>query len=89
MKNLFEVEILDEEKVVYKGHVESLIVPAALGYLGILANHIPIIALLKEGHIIAREPAGEARTFYLKEQEGFLEFLKNRATIVLYPRSAL
>ena len=78
----FDLTILSPEKSVYKGRVVSLVAPAALGYLGVLANHAPLIANLKKGRIIVREDSGQQRVFQC-EDKGFLEVLKNNATILL------
>ncbi|MDD2679739.1 MAG: ATP synthase F1 subunit epsilon [Candidatus Omnitrophica bacterium] len=82
MAKLFHVNILTPEKKVFAGEVVSLIVPAALGYLGILAGHAPLAANLKAGKIILRENSGEQTVLYNKDR-GFLEAAENKVTILL------
>jgi F-type H+-transporting ATPase subunit epsilon len=82
MPGLFSLEIVSPEKVVYKGEVFSLSVPAELGYLGVLAHHAPLIAYLVRGEISFVDNANKNFTYNSKSY-GFLEVLKNRATIIL------
>ena len=82
MGKLFQVNILTPEKKVFAGEVTSLVVPAALGYLGILADHAPLIANLTAGKIIFKKEAGTQAVIYNKGK-GFLEVLKNKVTLLL------
>lgn len=81
MTNLFDLSVVTPAKTIYKGSVSSLVAPAQLGYLGVLANHAPLAANLKDGKIIIREDAGRELTFPC--QKGFLEVLNNKVTILL------
>jgi len=82
MPKPFNLMIIGPDKTVYEGRVVSAVVPAALGYLGILANHAPLAANLASGKIILQEESGERKIFYHKNK-GFLEILKNNVTIIL------
>ena len=82
MGKLFQVNILTPERKVFAGEVVSLVVPAALGYLGILADHAPLAAGLKAGKIIFRGNTGEPTVLYNKDR-GFLEAAGNKVTILL------
>lgn len=78
---LFRVSILTPTQLVYEGLVTSLIAPAYLGYMGVLANHAPIIAALIPGKIILRGKQGESKILFSKGK-GFLEVLRNNAVIL-------
>jgi F-type H+-transporting ATPase subunit epsilon len=78
----FHVTVALPGKVEYEGEAASLVVPAALGYLGILAHHAPIVAGLTPGKITLRDAAGKITDFTLKSN-GFLEFSGNKATLML------
>lgn len=78
----FSVQIITADKKIFEGNVSSLVVPATLGYLGILANHAPIIANLKPGKIVFRDSSGSEQEIANKG-EGLLEVVKNKATILL------
>ena len=82
MAAAFHVNITIPDRVVYEGEAISLVVPAQLGYLGVLAHHAPIIAQLRPGKIILRDPHDKRTDFNLKSN-GFLEFSDNTATIML------
>ena len=78
----FHVNITLPDKVAYDGEAVSLVVPAQLGYLGILAHHAPIIAQLKPGTITVKDSADKVSTFELKSG-GYMEVSGNRATLML------
>ncbi len=77
----FELEILTPTKKVLSGSVTSLIVPAAYGYLGVWANHAPLIAALQPGKITYRDPAGGTAVLQ-SGGSGLLEVYKNKATVL-------
>ncbi len=78
----FFLSIVTTEKIVYEGRVVSLVAPAQLGYLGILANHTPFIANTVSGKIIIKQASGETLTIQ-SQGKGFLEVLKNQVTLLL------
>lgn len=77
----FALEILTPERTVFAGPVISLVAPAALGYLGVLANHAPLSTTLTPGKIICREANGQAKIFQ-STGSGFLEVHHNRVTLL-------
>lgn len=82
MAKQFNLTIISPEKRFYAGSVVSLIVPATLGYLGVLADHIPLTANLGSGKIIIKDALGKTFT-YDSQSSGFLQVLNNEATILL------
>lgn len=82
MVKLFNLKIITPEKIIYEGEITSAIVPAALGYLGILANHAPLVANLISGKIILKKESGELVILNSKTK-GFLEILNNNVNIIL------
>lgn len=78
----FTVTITTPDRTVYDAAVLSLVVPAARGYLGILAHHAPLVAALEPGTITCTEPDGHASSFTTGSR-GFVEFSENTATILL------
>lgn len=82
MAKLFEVNILNPEKVIYKGQIISLVVPAEFGYLGVLADHAPLIANLVPGKITIRE--GSDKVINIDSgSNGFLEIQENKVSLLL------
>jgi len=82
MEKLFHVNILTAEQKIFEGEAVSLIVPAELGYLGVLANHAPLVANLVPGKIIYRS-AHAAGAVINNHGKGILEVASNKATILL------
>ncbi|MDP1854351.1 MAG: ATP synthase F1 subunit epsilon [Candidatus Omnitrophota bacterium] len=82
MDKNFRLNIVSLEKTIYEGFICSLIVPAELGYLGVLANHAPLVTMLTPGKITLREKPDSQKVFHCKAG-GFLEVLKNTATVLV------
>jgi F-type H+-transporting ATPase subunit epsilon len=82
MSASFNLNIFTAGKTIYTGQVCSLIAPAESGYLGVLANHAPLITTLVAGKIILREMPDKLTTIY-SEGKGFLQVFKNEATLLL------
>ncbi|MBI2899964.1 MAG: ATP synthase F1 subunit epsilon [Planctomycetes bacterium] len=70
MAKTFLLEIVTPEQVLLSRPVESLVVPAAEGYLGILAGHAPLLCVLQPGEITIRDEKG---TSHYCTSGGFLE----------------
>jgi F-type H+-transporting ATPase subunit epsilon len=65
---------------VYKDEVESLTAPTEAGEVTILLNHIPLVANLRPGEMVARSAKGEV---YLSVSTGFLEVRKGNRIVIL------
>lgn len=79
---LFNLSIVTTDKKIYEGKVSSLVAPSTIGYLGVLANHAPLIATLTSGKITLKEDSSAQKVFNSKDG-GFLEIMKNNVTILL------
>ncbi len=79
---LFKVDIVTPEKTIYSGTGLSLVVPSESGYLGILADHAPLIANLVSGRITLKKYSGEVQSIEVKDK-GFIEVLENRVNLLL------
>ena len=80
MGKKFKVEIVSPEQVLFAEEVESLVVPAERGYLGILASHAPLLATLRPGEIrIVRD--GDESWFAVSG--GFLEVTPEKTTLLV------
>lgn len=82
MEKLFHLDVLIPEKNKFSGEVSSLIVPAQFGYLGVLANHAPLMAKLVPGKITTRDASGKTSTMQIYSN-GFLQVVENNATLLL------
>jgi F-type H+-transporting ATPase subunit epsilon len=63
-----------------RSDAESLIAPGTEGYLGILANHAPLMTALGVGALTFRDSDGYDHLFAVTE--GFLEVSNNVVTII-------
>ncbi|MBF0531934.1 MAG: hypothetical protein HQL23_02435 [Candidatus Omnitrophica bacterium] len=82
MAKIFALKILSTAGAIYSSDIASLIVPAADGYMGVLAEHAPFLAHLKTGRFTLRHSDGK-NTVWDSPVSGFMEVLKTRVTIVL------
>jgi len=82
MEKLFNIEVTSPQASIYQGYAFSLIAPGELGYLGVLANHAPLITNLVPGKISIKEASGSWKVINSKAG-GFLEVVNNKATLLL------
>jgi F-type H+-transporting ATPase subunit epsilon len=75
------VRILTPEGEVFKGDVEQLSTRTAVGEIGILANHVPVLARLRPTELRLHMPGGEERRW--AQAEGWLQVFANRATVLV------
>ncbi|MCX6645556.1 MAG: F0F1 ATP synthase subunit epsilon [bacterium] len=80
MPNTFNLTIATPAGWVADNEVESLIVPGIDGYLGILANHAPLMTAIDIGLLTYRDYAGYDHI--LAVTDGFFEVSNNKATII-------
>jgi F-type H+-transporting ATPase subunit epsilon len=80
MAATFTLSVLTPEKTVFEGPVEYVQVPGTEGYLGVLAQHAPLVTALSHGTLTLRKSNGrEAR---LEVSGGFFEVSNDRATVL-------
>lgn len=77
---MLNLTVVTPVKVFYEDEVSSLTAPGEDGYLGILANHAPLITALKPGLLTIRDSLDTI--VELAVSDGFLEVSQNRATIL-------
>ena len=82
MAKTFNLSIIAPDKVLAEKKCVSLIVPSELGYMGILANHAPLVANLAKGKIILKDDSGKTQEFF-SVGKGFIEVLNNEIVIIL------
>jgi F-type H+-transporting ATPase subunit epsilon len=76
-----DVRILTPEGEVFTGEVEQLSTRTAVGEIGILANHVPVLARLLPTELRLHLPDGEVRRW--AQAEGWLQVFANRATVLV------
>lgn len=77
--NKLKVSVISPEKILYKGEVDSLIVPGSEGFFGILPDHAPLVATLGIGILEIRK--GE-KLKVLSIERGFIEVKDNSISIL-------
>ncbi|HVY62185.1 MAG TPA: ATP synthase F1 subunit epsilon [Planctomycetota bacterium] len=80
MSKTFKVEVVTPEATALSTEASSLQVRAWEGYLGIMANHAPLLAVLLPGVLTLRDEAGRPSFYALRG--GFMEVANNRAVIL-------
>ena len=78
MSDKFTVEIISPDQTILKQETNEVIIPSFEGQMGILNNHIPLIAFLRPG-IITIKAEGEKK-YYV--EEGTVEFSNNNLLIL-------
>jgi F-type H+-transporting ATPase subunit epsilon len=79
--NTFEVEVLTPEGEVFSGEVRQVSTRTAVGEIGILANHAPLLASLKPAELRLHLDASETRTY--AQAHGWLQVFGNRARLLV------
>lgn len=77
-KKRLPLSIVTPERPAWEGEVDSLVVPAHGGRLGILPGHAPLLVELKAGTVVIR--SGED-TRLLAVSGGFVEVYKGRVSV--------
>ena len=77
----FEVEILTPEGEVFSGEVSQVSTRTAVGEIGILANHAPLLAALKPARLRLHLSDAETRTY--AQAHGWLQVFGNRARLLV------
>jgi len=76
----FTFRLVTPQRLLLEARAVSLQAPGSEGYLGILANHAPLITPLRPGRLEVRDEHGALRTYAVSG--GFLEVSMNRATVL-------
>ena len=77
----FEVEVLTPEGEVFNGEVRQVSTRTAVGEIGILANHAPLLAALKPAELRLHLSDSETRTY--AQAHGWLQVFGNHARLLI------
>jgi F-type H+-transporting ATPase subunit epsilon len=77
----FEVEVLTPEGEVFSGEVRQVSTRTAVGEIGILANHAPLLAALRPTEL--RLHLSEAETVRYAQAHGWLQVFGNQARLLV------
>ncbi len=81
MASVFRVKIFTLEKSVYDAEATSVVAPGLQGYFGVLAHHAPLVAALRPGRLVIKDPRGAESVYAVSG--GFLEVSANVATLLV------
>lgn len=76
-----EAEVLTPEGEVFSGELQMLSTRTSVGEVGILAEHIPMIARLVPAELRLHKSDSEVETY--AQGEGWLEVFANRARVLI------
>jgi F-type H+-transporting ATPase subunit epsilon len=80
-ENKFEVEVLTPEGEVFSGEVRQVSTRTAVGEIGILANHAPLLAELRPTELRLHMSDSETKTY--AQAHGWLQVFGNHARLLL------
>jgi len=76
-----EAQVLTPEGEVFSGELKQVSTRTAVGEIGILARHAPMVARLVPAELRLHPPDGEVQRY--AQGEGWLEVFANRVTLLL------
>jgi len=82
MAATFSLKILNPKHVVYEGQVSSVFLPGDAGEFELLAYHVPIVSLLKEGDIVVDWKSR------IPIKKGMIRFMNEECVILLEEQNA-
>jgi len=77
----FDVEVLTPEGEVFNGEVHQVSTRTAVGEIGILANHAPLLAALRPAEL--RLHLSDSETVRYAQAHGWLQVFGNRAKLLI------
>jgi len=76
----YRFKILSPKIRIFDEEVVSIVAPGEAGYLGVLANHAPLISTMREGEVKVTLPGGAERRFRIAG--GILRVSHNSAVLL-------
>ena len=76
-----EVQVLTPEGAVFEGELQQVSTRTAVGEVGILAKHIPMVARLVPAELRLHKSDSDVETY--AQGEGWLEVFANRARVLV------
>src|SRR2546429_9803304 len=81
MANTIHVDVVSAEESIYSGDAEFVVLPGAMGELGLYPRHTPLIPQIKPGVVRIKVP-GQAEEQIVYVQGGFLEVQPDLVTVL-------
>ena len=80
MENIFKIEIISPEKIIFSGDTETVTIPAYEGDMGLLKNHISLITFLRPGIIKVKKKSDDLENFFV--EDGTVEYFNDKLVIL-------
>lgn len=81
MRTKFQAEVLTPEGEVFSEEIEMLSTRTAVGSIGVLAGHEPVLAMLEPTELRLYRSESEIVSF--AQAEGYLQFAENHALVLV------
>jgi len=81
-----EVHVIAPERRLWRGKATSVVAPAAMGEIGILPKHEPVLALMRAGTVRVHPKGGEKLEFHI--EDGLLSVDGDVVMILVHTRQA-
>ena len=80
LRIMLKVEIITPRKIEFTGEADVLVLPTQMGEISVLANHEPLVSVLKPGRILVKRKDKE---ILVEIEGGVAEIIKDKAVILL------
>ena len=80
-RNKFPVEVLTPEGKVFDDEVEMVSTRTTIGSIGILANHVPLLAILEPTELRLYKSEQDVESY--AQGEGYLQVVENSALVLV------
>ena len=80
MEDIFKLEIISPEKIIFSEDVKMVTLPSYEGDMGVLKNHISIITFLRPGIIRVQKKEGNINDFFV--QDGTVEYFNDNLIVL-------
>ena len=80
MEDIFKLELISPEKIIFSEDVKMVTLPSYEGDMGVLKNHISIITFLRPGIIKVQKKEGNIEDFFV--QDGTVEYFNDNLVVL-------
>ena len=80
MEDIFKLEIISPEKIIFSENVKMVTLPSYEGDMSLLKNHISIITFLRPGIVKVQKDTQNFNEFFI--QDGTVEYFDNNLVIL-------
>ena len=80
MEDIFKLEIISPEKIIFSEDVKMVTIPSYEGDMSLLKNHISIITFLRPGMIKVQNKEENSDDFFV--QEGIVEYINDNLVVL-------